>query len=482
MLKSQPVIILREEKFNPFMNASSERKILTISEITGRIKGLLESEFRSLWVEGEVSNFRRASSGHLYFTLKDENAQLRCVCFRSYARSVRFGLEDGLKVVARGNLSIYERRGEYQLYVEVMEPVGIGALQLAFEQLKAKLQAEGLFDVERKKPLPLYPQTVGVVTSPTGAAIRDILRILKRRHESLHVLIYPAKVQGDGAAKEIVEGIQYFNRAQNVDVLIVGRGGGSIEDLWAFNEEIVARAIATSEIPIISAVGHEIDFTIADFVADLRAPTPSTAAEIVSAAKEEILKEVARLFGQIENCLTLQLNRSRRRLLELTGSRGFSVARSKLQEFRQWFDELTYKLTHGEEKLLSDLQSHFRLAWNRLQFFDLKKQIRLGELRLSQDETHIQTAFQRQLSEARNALLIFTGKLDSLSPLRVLERGYAIVKTAKGSIVKDASQVTVGASLAIQLSKGDLKARVTDSSALGPLEFGKKQPLLNFDS
>jgi exodeoxyribonuclease VII large subunit len=464
------------------MGSKSERNILSVSEITARIKARLESEFSSLWVEGEISNFTRAASGHLYFTLKDQAAQIRCVCFRSHARSVRFNLEDGLKIICRGSISVYERRGEYQIYVEVIEPVGIGALQLAFEQLKAKLQAEGLFDVSRKRPLPMYPRTVGVVTSPSGAAIRDILRILKRRNEALSVLIYPVKVQGAGAADEIVEGIQYFSRERNVDVVIIGRGGGSIEDLWAFNEEIVARAIAASALPIISAVGHEIDFTISDFVADLRAPTPSAAAEIVSAAKEEIKNHLTRLFEQLDHCLTLLLNRSRRRLLELTGSRGFSLAQSTLREFRQTFDELAYKLAAGEQTLLQSRRSRFQLAHNRLVYFDLRKLVRLGNLEFRQFENGIRTQFQSRLAHAKNILMILAGKLETLSPLRVLERGYSIVKTADGAIVKDSSHVQIGFLITVQLSRGDLKARVIEASGLAPLEFGKKQVVLKFES
>jgi exodeoxyribonuclease VII large subunit len=463
------------------MTSKPERKVFTVSEITGRIKALLELEFSSVWVEGEISNFTRAASGHLYFTIKDDTAQLRCVCFRTYARGIRFRPEDGLKVVARGSLSIYERRGEYQLYVEVMEPVGIGALQLAFEQLKAKLQGEGLFDTARKKPLPVYPHTVGVVTSPTGAAIQDILRILKRRNESINVLIYPAKVQGEGAAAEIVEGIRYFNREQNVDVLIVGRGGGSIEDLWAFNEEVVARAIAASKIPVISAVGHEIDFTIADFAADLRAPTPSAAAEIVSSAKEEISKHLARLYGQIENSLTLLLNRSRRRLLELTGSQGFSVAHGRLKEFRQLFDELAFKLSLGMQAMVRERANQLQLLHNRVVFFDLKRMIRMGELRLEQREKQVESGFRTRLATARNALMIFSGKLESLSPLKVLERGYAIVKTGGGVILNDAKGIQIGTPLFIQLWQGSLRARVTGSGNHPQVEAETQQGALKFE-
>ncbi len=270
-----------------------KRQIWKVSELTERIRDLLEGHFGDVWVEGEVSNCRAAQSGHLYFTLKDAQAQIRCVCFRDQVRSLKFRPEDGLHVTVRGSLGVYELRGEYQIYVSYIEPVGLGALQLAFEQLKKKLEAEGLFDEARKKPLPVLPRCIGVVTSPTGAAIRDILRVLKRRFANVHVQIYPVKVQGDGAAAEIAAGVRYFNRAKFADVLIVARGGGSLEDLWAFNEEAVARAIAESKIPVISGVGHETDFTIADFVADLRAPTPSAAAEIVVRSRVEFERNIA---------------------------------------------------------------------------------------------------------------------------------------------------------------------------------------------
>ena len=276
----------------PSLNFGPVRRIYTVSELSGEIRELFEQQFPDVWVTGEVSNFRAAGSGHLYFTLKDDTAQLRAVCFRSQSRYLKFKPQDGLAVIARGRLSIYEARGEYQLYVEFLEPAGLGALQLAFDQLKQKLAAEGLFDPDRKKLLPALPRVIGVVTSPTGAVIQDILRVLNRRFRNINVVIYPARVQGEGAAEEIAQGIEHFNRMVPVDVMIVARGGGSMEDLWAFNEEVVARAIAASEIPIISAVGHETDFTIADFVADLRAPTPSAAAELVVHLKQDFVDEL----------------------------------------------------------------------------------------------------------------------------------------------------------------------------------------------
>src|SRR5580698_7496033 len=270
-----PVIPMTEMSQASLFDLMPERRVWKVSELTQRIGDLLERNFPDVWVEGEVSNYHAAQSGHLYFTLKDARAQIRCVCFRDQLRGLKFRPEDGLHVTVRGSLGIYETRGEYQIYVSYMEPVGLGALQLAFEQLKKKLQSEGLFEQARKRPLPVLPRCIGVITSPTGAAIRDILRVLKRRFPNAQVSLYPVKVQGAGAAAEIVEALRHFNQANTVDVLILTRGGGSLEDLWAFNEEILARAIFASRIPVITGVGHETDFTIADFVADLRAPTPS---------------------------------------------------------------------------------------------------------------------------------------------------------------------------------------------------------------
>src|SRR5271169_4425635 len=295
------------------MNQSSlfdlapERHVWKVSELTERIGDLLEGAFSDVWIEGEVSNYHAAQSGHLYFTLKDARSQIRCVCFRDQVRGLKFRPEDGLHITVRGSLGVYEPRGEYQVYVSHIEPVGLGALQLAFEQLKKKLQEEGLFDAARKKPLPILPRCIGVVTSPTGAAIRDILRVLKRRFANVHVQIYPVKVQGEGAAAEVVAALRHFNRAKLADVVIVARGGGSLEDLWAFNEEIVARAIAASEIPIITGIGHEIDFTIADFVADLRAPTPSAAAEIVVRSRQEFERHIAEAYRNLAQQIRYRL-------------------------------------------------------------------------------------------------------------------------------------------------------------------------------
>jgi exodeoxyribonuclease VII large subunit len=351
-----------------------ERKIYSVTELSREIKGMLEGKFPDVWVAGEVSNFRAAGSGHLYFTLKDASAQLRAVCFRNQAKYLKFKPQDGISVIARGRLSVYEARGEYQLYVEYLEPAGLGALQLAFEQLKAKLAAEGLFDPARKKPLPVLPRTVGIVTSPSGAAIRDILRVLRRRFRNMNALLYPVKVQGEGAAEEIAAGIGYFGKHALADVLIVGRGGGSLEDLSAFNEEPVARAIAASRIPIISAVGHETDFTIADFIADLRAPTPSAAAELVVQRKQDFVSELDHRARRMTQVLRLKLSEARERLTGLRVHTVFQMLAARITERAQRVDDaiaemnrlITGKLSDTRQALLETSSGVVRYDFGRL--------------------------------------------------------------------------------------------------------------------
>src|SRR5947207_2795273 len=305
---------------------------------------MLERRFIDIWVEGELSNYKSSTAGHLYFTLKDDRAQLPAVCFRNAARLLRFRPENGKVFRARGRVSTYEGRGEYQLIVEVLEPAGLGALQLAFEQLKEKLQKEGLFRPERKRPIPAFPRKIGIVTSPKSAALRDVLTVLKRRHNAVNVLIFPAEVQGEGASLQVMEGIDYLSRSTDVDVIIVARGGGSMEDLWPFNEERVARAIVRSDKPVISAVGHEVDFTISDFVADLRAATPSAAAEIVIKSKAEITERVKQLEGRLEGVMKYRLSGLRNFLASKIGSRGFVVAESRIRRMAQRVDDLAFRL------------------------------------------------------------------------------------------------------------------------------------------
>src|ERR1700759_2571466 len=328
-------------------NLMPERRIWSVSELSARIRDVFSRNFTDILVQGEISNCREAQSGHVYCTLKDERAQIRCVCFKTQLRAMKFRPEDGLRVTVRGSISVYEARGDYQIYIESIEPVGLGALQLAFDQLKKRLEAEGLFSPDRKKPLPMLPRCIGLITSPTGAAVRDVVRILRRRFHNVHVTLFPVRVQGDSAAPEIVRALQFFNREQSVDVVILARGGGSLEDLWAFNEEAVARAIAQCVIPVISGVGHETDFTIADFVADVRASTPSAAAELVVNTRREFDKHVADLRQNLADQLRYRILVLSRRVHELGSRRGFRRPLDLLRQQRQRADEMTARIAHA---------------------------------------------------------------------------------------------------------------------------------------
>jgi exodeoxyribonuclease VII large subunit len=402
------------------MAAVTSPKIYTVSDLTGEIRALLEDGFSGVWVEGELSNFRHHSSGHMYFTLKDGESQIRAVMFRQQNRQLRFQPRDGLAILLYGDISVYERRGEYQIVAEYMEPKGLGALQLAFEQLKERLQAEGMFDDSRKRPIPMLPRRIGVITSPTGAAIRDILHVLRRRFAGVDVLIHPVTVQGDRAAPEIVEAIRELNRRGGLDVLIVARGGGSLEDLWAFNEEAVARAIAGSKIPVISAVGHEIDYTIADFVADLRAPTPSAAAELVVSKKDELAQRLDDLHARMSG-----------------------VVRSRL-------DALVARV--------GGLERHLRLL-NPIE------RIRMQRRRLTALWKDLSGWADRRLVVLNGELKAAAGKLDSLSPLAILSRGYAICMRLPGrEIMKESAGLVAGDQVEVRLHRGRLRCDVRDAA------------------
>jgi exodeoxyribonuclease VII large subunit len=442
------------------LNFAPERKIFSVSALSLEIKNLLERQYPDVWVTGEVSNFRAASSGHLYFTLKDATAQLRAVCFRNQARYLKFKPQDGISVIARGHLSVYEARGEYQLYVEYLEPAGLGALQLAFEQLKQKLATEGLFDMARKKPLPVLPRTIGVVTSPTGAVIRDILRILRRRFRNMNVLIYPVKVQGEGAAEEIVEGIQYFNRQLNIDVMIVGRGGGSLEDLWPFNEEVVARAIAASIIPVISAVGHETDFTIADFVADLRAPTPSAAAELVVHRKQDFISELENRARRMAQMVRLQLSQARQRLTELRMHHAFQALAARLSERAQRVDDAVASLERWMRSRLNLARQEWLRASAGIVRYDFRRLLGWKRAALDERRGRFDAAFRRFLTERRNRLAQVEAILKERSPLTILQRGYSITRDAVGKIVRDAEAVALGSDISVRLARGELEATI----------------------
>jgi len=431
------------------------RYILTVSELTREIKDILEDRFPEVWVEGEVSNLRIPPSGHVYFTLKDDFSQIRAVLFKMQARTLRFIPEDGIHVICRGRVGLYEKRGDYQLILESMEPKGIGALQLAFLQLRERLEKEGLFDPSHKRPIPMVPQKIGIITSPTGAVIQDMLNILKRRFENLHILLVPVRVQGEGASLEICEAIRYFNKFTDVDVIIVGRGGGSLEDLWAFNEEAVARTIYHSKIPIISAVGHEIDYTIADFVADLRAPTPSAAAELVVRDKREIKNTLHYLEGRLENEMVQLLEGRRIHLSHLVKT--FKEPGRQTEEYFLRVDDLvnrlrflaTWTLRRKRESAL-----HLREGLVLRNPVQRLKNIRLF---VSEKRKHLEQRITHFLEIERQSVGLASGKLDSLSPLAILRRGYSITrKLPSWQILMDAVQVKEGDKVEVKLHRGIL--------------------------
>ncbi|MFZ5802619.1 MAG: exodeoxyribonuclease VII large subunit [Candidatus Omnitrophota bacterium] len=395
---------------------ASMRKVYTVTELNQRARGYLEAQFSGIWLEGEISNLKKHTSGHIYLSLKDETSQISAVFFSRYNDKIRFELKDGLQVLVYGKVSLYDVRGQYQFYVERMEPKGLGALQLAFLQLKEKLEKEGLFRADRKKPIPKYPNVVGVVTSPTGAAIRDILNVIGRRFHGTQVLIYPVRVQGEGAAEEIAQGILAMQRVGGIEVLIVGRGGGSIEDLWAFNEEKVARAVYGCSIPVISAVGHEIDFTICDMVADLRAPTPSAAAELVVQNREALEERLADDRGRMEKALRSLLDYEKQHLERLTSTYAFQQPALLIDGFSQRLDELARQLQN---------------YWKAF------------------------VASRKQAFEA------FAGKLNALSPLAVLGRGYSITFDKEGRPVKEIRGLRSGDILRTRLWKGDIESKIT---------------------
>lgn len=441
-------------------NLVPERKIWSVSELTAQIRILVETRFQELLVQGEISNCRAAQSGHIYFTLKDAHAQIRCVCFRDQARLLKFRPEDGLHVTVRGALGIYEQRGEYQIYVSTIEPVGFGALQLAFEQLKQRLAAEGLFDQARKKPLPMLPQRIGLITSSTGAALHDVLRILRRRFPNVYILLHPVRVQGDSAAAEIAAAIAYFTREQAADVLLLVRGGGSLEDLWAFNEEVVVRAIVASRIAVISGIGHESDFTMADFVADVRASTPSNAAEIVVRTRDEFDRHIAQLAEQLSQKIRYLLLVRRHRVQELAAHRGFRRLEGIVRQGRQRADELSARLGDLLARRLETSRRRFAVAQARIVAFDLRARIAALSARLNQRSAELHAHIGRSLTARLERVKRLRMQLDERSPLRVLERGYAIVYDHAGNVVRSADQVMIGDSLSLQLARGRLITEV----------------------
>ena len=447
----------------PAFDDSSSR-ILTVTQVTRDIKVLLEETFAAVWIEGEISNWRVVQSGHAYFTLKDARSQLRVVMFRTALRLLPFTPEAGMHVVARGRLTVYEPRGDYQLLAEILEPKGIGALQLAYEQLKERLFQEGLFDEIRKRPLPTVPQRIGIVTSPTGAAIRDIIQVIHRRFANVHLYLYPVRVQGEGAAEEIAQGLEALNAFQpSLDVLIVGRGGGSLEDLWAFNEERVARAIAASEIPVISAVGHEIDYTIADFVADLRAPTPSAAAELVVRSADELRQHLSSLFTRLHMSAQHTTERAHLSLERLTACRSLREPHRLVDTLQQQVDDLVMQLDKGWQNSVQERGKRLHFATKSLARLNPRLRWQRLHTHLHTLQHRLETAMRSRLTLRRETLSGLGNMLHSLSPLAVLGRGYSICRDpVTQQLITSVTPVRAGQHVEILLSDGQLTCTVDD--------------------
>ena len=436
-----------------------ERSILTVSQLTAGIKDLLESTFDEVWVEGEISNLRRPPSGHLYFTLKDEQSQIRGVLFKQQSRLLRFELEDGQHVICWGRVGVYEPRGEYQIVLDYAEPKGIGSLQLAFEQLKQRLLEEGLFDEARKRPLPVVPRRIGIVTSPTGAVIRDMLHILRRRFANIEVLLYPVRVQGEGAAAEIAQGVAYLGTEREVDVIIVARGGGSLEDLWAFNEEAVARAIFACPIPVVSAVGHETDFTIADFVADMRAPTPSAAAELVVQQKAELKRQIALLRQRIDRGMDRLLASSREEVTAMQGR--IKDPRRRIEELRLRLDEQWGRLGQATVRTRRENGERAERVLQLLWAHGPVQEIRSYREAVAQLSKGLRGGMAALLASREQGWGKEVARLDALSPLAILNRGYSITRRLPDNrILRSVDEAEIKGQVAVRLSSGELICRV----------------------
>ena len=442
-----------------------ERRVWTVRALVSAVRSHIEREYSDCWVEGEISNLRIPDSGHLYFTLKEESAQIRVVMFRSSAKLLRFRPENGLHVTIRGRITVYEERGELQISAEFMEPKGAGALQLAFEQLKERLQAEGLFDAARKKPIPPLPQRIGIITSLQGAALRDILNILARRHHSANVLIYSAQVQGDAAPAEVIAGLrafhQYVGRDRSVEVIIIARGGGSAEDLACFNHEALARAVAEAKIPVISAIGHETDFTIVDFVADLRAPTPSAAAELVIRSRQEIETQAEELYRRLERGVRYRLLMARHSLAERAQDGAFARMMDGIHRRQQRLDEQRFRLEKAERQFLERNLRRLETVAAAVRHYDARRRLAAVRQRFESETARLVAASEARLRAAHAALDRQTATLEALSPVAILHRGYALVFDSKGELVKDASRLQAGEEMSARLARGRVHAKVT---------------------
>ncbi len=457
MLKNHPTASQLDLSFE---EPRPTRRIWPVRELVGQVRDLVEQRYGDVWVEGEISNFRPAPSGHIYFTLKDADAQLPVVLFRRQAMLLRFRPEDGLHVLVRGRVSVYEQRGQMQLVAETMEPVGAGSLQLAFEQLKEKLKAEGLFDASRKRPLPPFPRTVGIVTSPTGAVIRDFLNIVGRRHSGLNVLLCPVSVQGESSAAEVEAALACLNASPLADVIVIARGGGSLEDLAPFNSERVARAIVASRLPVVSAIGHETDFTIADFAADLRAPTPSAAAELITEVQYNIAEHLARLNHRLERSARFQILQARQRLSRVPATRAESRIATMLHRLEQRLDDLGFRMENAVRNQLRLRHRELTDLTATVLRHDPRQQLAHARGHLDAYRTRLDRTLERMLEGTRGRLSGLDAQLHSLSPLAVLDRGYALVLDAQGSLIRSARQVAPGDNVVTRLSDGSFTSRV----------------------
>lgn len=435
-----------------------DRREYTVGELTEEIGALLADAYSNIWVSGEVSGFKLAASGHAYFTIKDDKASIKCACWKGVFRLLRFKPQDGVEVLLRGRIEVYSVRGEYQLIVDAVQPIGAGALQAAFEKLKKKLAAEGLFESDRKKPIPKFPKNVGIVTSPTGSVIRDILHVIERRFRGAHVRIFPALVQGQGAAEQVADGVRYFSENPWADVVIVARGGGSIEDLWAFNEESLARAIAASNVPVISAIGHETDFTIADFVADLRAPTPSAAAEIITASRETVLDQLRTADARMKQDLRLRLASAARRLQNVSTQRAQMIVERRLFRAGQRVDDASQSAKTQVAAHLTKFRARYNALDQALRRLDLRLKLAAAKQQNQSLRARLDAACTAITTHRHARLDILAGRLQSLNPLQILVRGFAVVSRDDGAIVRNPAQMPPGTALRIRLAEGEAAA------------------------
>ena len=440
-----------------------ERRIYSLRELSDAIRATLDRGFANIWISGEISGTKPIPSGHCYFTLKDSEAQIKCVCWKLSYRRLRFKPKDGMQVLARGRVDIYEMRSEYQFVVEAIEPRGEGALRLAFDQLKQKLLLEGLFETARKRALPRIPWRIGIVTSPEGAVIRDFLQVLGRRFPGLHVRLFPARVQGAGSIEEVCRGIQFFGATGWAQIVVVARGGGSLEDLWTFNEEAVARAIAACPVPVVSAIGHETDVTIADFVADLRAPTPSAAAEMIVGARADLLARIDATRARLIQLSRFRVATLARRLHEQAIDRARALLHRNLARRVQRVDDAGERMRSALRGRLAEFERKRRALEEKLRYYDLRPRFRRDRERMVAASARLEALAQAALTRRRQRLENLTAKLEQLNPRMVLGRGYAIVLDEAAGIVKDAANAREGAAVRILFAKDGVKARVTES-------------------